>query len=388
VPGFILMFVVPLMPFMYFAFAVVEWIAAVAEAVIGIPLWALSFITLEGDLAGVGKEGAKMLFDIMLRPTMIVFSLLGAILVFSAAIGYFNNALLLYMDAYDSGGSISWNAGAVGAIGMLFVYMIGVYSLATSCFKLIDALPQQFGRWLNMQPGYGSIRGTSMGDSAGEMAAVGGFVTGKTANMVGGAVSAGYGQVRNALNNRRPPAPPPFVSGGGPSGGPTVGSTGSTGGGSTVGSFTGGAGRGNPNLMAMAPFVAGSSGGSGGSRTSGNNTSGSNTGSGGSGNARNNSGSNSSTTGSAAGSGDNMSTYWSRVNLNRLTSENVSRAYEKLGFEPGADPKTIKRAYRKLQKENHPDQNPGKEKEAEENSQAFSVAFAILQKVLGKEAFD
>ena len=43
--------------------------------------------------------------------------------------------------------------------------------------------------------------------------------------------------------------------------------------------------------------------------------------------------------------------------------------YEVLGVDRGADEATIKSAYRKLAKKNHPDVNPG-DKEAEERESA------------------
>ena len=156
-PGFTLMFVVPLLPFMYFTFAVIEWIASIMEAVIGMPLWALSFITLEGKLLDnqYTMSGIKTLFDLILRPSIIVMSLISAVILFSAGVVFFNDAMILYMDAYgnSSASQTGFMASTAAGIGMLFVYMIGVYLLATSCFKLVDAIPNLYGRWLGLPQG-------------------------------------------------------------------------------------------------------------------------------------------------------------------------------------------------------------------------------------------
>lgn len=195
IPGFTLMFIVPMLPFMYFTFAVVEWIASIVEAVVGLPLWALSLITLEGDLGGSAIEGAKMLFEIMLRPTMIVFALVASILIFTATVGFFNNSIQLYMGAYGTNASYSLNNGAqiAGGMGMILVYAFAIYTLALSCFKLIDVIPNNFGRWLGIDGGLGSMM--HMGTDGGNMVLGSAFVAqqaagiGRAALMVpGGAI--------------------------------------------------------------------------------------------------------------------------------------------------------------------------------------------------------
>jgi hypothetical protein len=149
------MFIVPLLPFLYFSFAVVEWITGVVEAVIGIPLWALTFITAEGDLGSETIDGAKILFEILLRPTITVLSLLVAIIVFTASVSYFNEAMDLYIGNSNASSVATW---MMSGFAMILIYMITVYILATSCFKVIDAIPNNFGRWLGMDRGYGQMQ--------------------------------------------------------------------------------------------------------------------------------------------------------------------------------------------------------------------------------------
>lgn len=154
ISGFILTFWVPTLPFMHFTFAVIEWMISVLEAVIGMPLWALSMITLQGDGLGKnGMDGVKRLFEIMLRPTIIIISLVASIIIFTAGVAFFNSAIAVYDDAQSAANGFF--AGLVAGPAMLFVYCFGVYTLATSCFKLVDHIPDKFGRWMGLEGGFG-----------------------------------------------------------------------------------------------------------------------------------------------------------------------------------------------------------------------------------------
>ena len=154
IPGFILAFWVPTIPFMHFVFAVIEWMISVLEAVIGMPLWALSMITLEGDgLGKLGMAGLRRIFEITIRPTIIVLSLVASILIFSAGVGFFNSALAMYSQANSA--DDGFFTGMITSVGMIYIYMFGIYSLATASFKLIDTIPDKYGRWMGLEQGFG-----------------------------------------------------------------------------------------------------------------------------------------------------------------------------------------------------------------------------------------
>ena len=90
--GIFLAYVLPLIPFVYFAFAVIGWILEIFEAIVAMPLWALAHLRIDGDgmpgQAAIG--GYQLLLMILLRPALIVMGLVGGYVIFGAAVYYFS----------------------------------------------------------------------------------------------------------------------------------------------------------------------------------------------------------------------------------------------------------------------------------------------------------
>jgi conjugal transfer/type IV secretion protein DotA/TraY len=161
--GFALTLYLPMLPFIYFTFAVIEWVMAIMEAVIAMPLWALSMITAEGE--GIGRtaqSGFSKLIGIVLQPTIIVISLIASLILFAASITFFNGAFALFTTSFTNtaaaGGGSPLNSGLgafatgmVGAAAFTFMYVFICYSIGQSCFKLIAKIPNEFYSWYGGQ---------------------------------------------------------------------------------------------------------------------------------------------------------------------------------------------------------------------------------------------
>jgi hypothetical protein len=149
--GFILYYVVPFLPFLYFFFAVGNWLKGVFEAMVGVPLWALAHLRIDGNgLPGEAAiNGYFMLFEIFLRPILIVFGLLASVTIFAAMGAVLN-------DVYDTviGNLTGANPGVASRtapVDRLFytiMYAVIMYMMALSSFKLIDLIPNQIMRWM------------------------------------------------------------------------------------------------------------------------------------------------------------------------------------------------------------------------------------------------
>lgn len=161
--GFVLFYVIPFMPFLFFYFAVGKWVKGIFEAMVGVPLWALAHIRIDGNgLPGdAARGGYWLIFEIFLRPILIVFGLLAGIIVFSAQVRVLHEIWELVttnIAGYDASSIAAAGTGDLtngsfyrGAVDQFFytvIYTIIVYMLANASFKLVDLIPNQMLRWM------------------------------------------------------------------------------------------------------------------------------------------------------------------------------------------------------------------------------------------------
>lgn len=156
--GIVLYYILPFLPFVYFFFAVGNWIKGIFEAMVGVPLWALAHIRIDGNgLPGeAAMNGYYMLFEIFLRPILILFGLLAAVSIFQAMATVLNGIWPIATKNlggtnYDLQANAGWLESARGPIDQLFftvMYAVILYIMALSSFKLIDLIPNQIMRWL------------------------------------------------------------------------------------------------------------------------------------------------------------------------------------------------------------------------------------------------
>lgn len=161
--GFTLFYVIPFLPFIYFFFAVGTWVKSIFEAMVGVPLWALAHIRIDGNgLPGdAAMGGYYMLLEIFLRPILIIFGLLASIVIFSAQVRVLHEIWELVVSnvagfdktdgmAAPAGltGAIEWMRGPIDQFFYTIIYAIVVYMLGLSSFKLIDQIPEKILQWM------------------------------------------------------------------------------------------------------------------------------------------------------------------------------------------------------------------------------------------------
>jgi conjugal transfer/type IV secretion protein DotA/TraY len=206
--GFVLFYVVPFLPFLYFFFAVGGWIKGLFEAMVGVPLWALAHLRIDGEgLPGdAAASGYFLIFEIFLRPIVIVFGLLASVAIFAAMVKVLNEIFYLVVSnmtgfnpetartcTANSGGggaevgSIEYFRGPVDEFFFTVIYAIIVYMIGMSCFKLIDLIPNNILRWIGAGVATFDDKANEPADGLVQRVAVG-----------GGAVS---GQLQGAFGN-------------------------------------------------------------------------------------------------------------------------------------------------------------------------------------------
>lgn len=157
--GLVLFYVLPFLPFVYFYFAVASWIKTIFEAMVGVPLWALAHLRIDGDgLPGESAlNGYFLIFEIFVRPILSVAGLIAAMLIFTAQVRVLNFIWLMVTDnvgGHNSDPTIAiaadfkFKRAIVDEFFYTVLYAIIVYMLATASFKLIDKIPDNILRWM------------------------------------------------------------------------------------------------------------------------------------------------------------------------------------------------------------------------------------------------
>jgi conjugal transfer/type IV secretion protein DotA/TraY len=159
--GFVLFYIIPLLPFIYFFFAVGGWVKGIFEAMVGVPLWALAHIRIDGNgLPGdAAMGGYYLILEIFLRPILIIFGLIASISIFAAQVKILNEIWSLVttnLSGFDEKatapagetGAIEYMRGHVDRLFFTVIYAIIVYLLAMSSFKLVTLIPNNILRWM------------------------------------------------------------------------------------------------------------------------------------------------------------------------------------------------------------------------------------------------
>lgn len=161
--GFVLFYILPLLPFIYFFVALTNWVKTIFEAMVGLPLWALSHIRIEGPgLPGpAAMNGYYLIFEIFVNPILIVFGMLAGITIFSAQVVVLNEIWGLVLTnltgfdpvtvdktSADKSGSIRYVRGVFDKFFYTAMYAVFVYMMGLASFKLVDAIPDRILRWM------------------------------------------------------------------------------------------------------------------------------------------------------------------------------------------------------------------------------------------------
>lgn len=158
--GFVLYYVIPMLPFMYFFFSVGRWVKAIFEAMVCVPLWALAHLRIDGDgISGqAAANGYFIILELFLRPLLTLFGLMAAISVFSAQaivleelFGVLTNNVAGHEAIYDENGVRVPTGTPIDEFFHTIMYAVLLYIIALASFKLIDLIPNKVLRFMGSQ---------------------------------------------------------------------------------------------------------------------------------------------------------------------------------------------------------------------------------------------
>lgn len=217
VVGFVLFYIVPFLPFIYFFFAVGGWVKGLFEAMVGVPLWALAHIKIDGNgLPGDAALGGYFLIlEIFLRPILIVFGLLASVVIFSAQVLILEDIwkhVISNAVGFDAAYGATVAAGETGALefarGMvdqffyLVIFTIIIYLLAMASFKMVDMIPNEIMRWMGQSVQTFGDQATDPAENLVRNTFIGGrYIGGGLQQAMGGAKQTGS-SISNALGSR------------------------------------------------------------------------------------------------------------------------------------------------------------------------------------------
>ena len=216
--GFILYYILPFLPFIYFFFAVGAWIKTIFEAMVGAPLWALAHLRIDGD-GFPGRSAANgyfLIFEIFIRPILTVFGLLGGMAVFTAMAVILNDMFDFVVfqvtgtelgSKDNAGGSVytgeyeEFRRSIVDEFFFTVLYAILLYMMGLASFKMIDLVPNNILRWMGAGVSTFADQAGDPKEGLVQYAAIGGYQIGGqlvgAMNKAGGAVGTTAGAIIN-----------------------------------------------------------------------------------------------------------------------------------------------------------------------------------------------
>jgi conjugal transfer/type IV secretion protein DotA/TraY len=202
----------PLIPYIMFTFGVIGWFVSVAEAMVAGPLVSLGIISPSGhhELLGKAEPALMLLFNIFLRPSLMIFGLAVAMLL-AVVIIKMINLLFWPVVSISVTGTSRMAGGPLMLLMLLGAYVMLVLAALNKCFAVINEIPQKVMRWIG---GQGEGVEAPMGEIKGGVEAVSGGAKGAMGGQQQGLGTRGqYGKAREERKESKEKGEDATVSG-------------------------------------------------------------------------------------------------------------------------------------------------------------------------------
>ncbi len=147
IAGVLLGFVVPMLPFIRFFFAIVTWLGTLLEGMICAPFFALAFLSPNGEgfTGQHPRQALFLIFQIFLRPTLSLFGLIASIIMFYIGAKFLNAS---FYDAIRGIGAFTGSMSFLAKVIFTIAYVVMIYVMANASFKMMEQIPRQALRWM------------------------------------------------------------------------------------------------------------------------------------------------------------------------------------------------------------------------------------------------
>jgi conjugal transfer/type IV secretion protein DotA/TraY len=140
IPGLLLAFVLPMVPFAMWIAGVGGWLVLVFETIVAVPLWAFAHLTFQGDgLHGRGIEGYSLLINVLVRPSLMLIGLFLGYYLFTCLSWLIFQSFGIAAHFVLEDGYILTNL--LGAVIMICIFVLLHIGIALMSFRLISLFP-------------------------------------------------------------------------------------------------------------------------------------------------------------------------------------------------------------------------------------------------------
>ena len=151
IPGIIIAYVLPMIPYVMWIAGVAGWIILVCEAMFAVPLWMLAHMTVGGDgLHGRAIDGWGLLFNVVFRPSLMLIGLFLSYFVFDCMSWLIRESFGIAAGFVLDNGYIVTNW--IGAIVMMNIFVMLNLTAALTAFRMIALIPHHLPRLIGFSP--------------------------------------------------------------------------------------------------------------------------------------------------------------------------------------------------------------------------------------------
>ncbi len=156
--GAILAYYFPMIPYLVFTFATIQWLILTVEAMTAAPLMALGILHPEGnhEVFGHSSMGIAILSTVFLRPSLMIVGYFAATLMCYVVVLLINAGFFFAAGSMMTGDTSTGSVFGCVVVWMMYLNMVMV--AINKAFSLIYHIPDHVTRWIGIhEPGGGDV---------------------------------------------------------------------------------------------------------------------------------------------------------------------------------------------------------------------------------------